>query len=310
MQNMGADRSVAGILRLLGTEPAGQILTVLGYGPLRTKHLTARVRGFSARSVYRSMGKLEEYGLIDRYEEPGLPSRVLLRLTEPLGRNLFRLLRHFEATPWDRMRLLGELWEAGFVQELSYGPRSLMDLLDGAHHLTYHQLKRRIGAAAEAGLLEASSRQGNSRLYGLTDRGRLQLALIADVGRWRHRHLAPGIAPGLEIEEMAAVLRGALPLVRLPTHAGMRIGLIVTGAVEYGHRDTVAVVAPVGPTGAVRFDPQAEGEADGSATATLNTWFAALLDGSRGRLRVRGDLGLVDGCITQLHQSLWKGGAT
>ena len=300
------DCSVAEVLHLLGTEPGGRILTELGYGPLRTKQLTERVREFSARSIYRSLGKLESFGLIDRCEEPGTPSKVLLRLTEPAGRNLFRLRRTFGATPGEELCLLAELWEPGFVEELSRGPRSLMDLLEKPHHLTYHQVKRRTHMSVESGLLSTSLPKGHGNRYELAARGRRQMGLVAAIGRWRQRHLLPGEVPGLEVEEMATALRAMLPLTLLPAHPETRIDLIVTGAEEYGHRPTATVAGRVGPEGAVRFDPRPEREAGGSASATISTWFAALLDGHRGRIRVRGDLGLVDSCVTQLHEALWE----
>lgn len=302
----GPDRSVAGVLHLLGSDPGDRILTELGYGPLRTKLLTQRVRELSARSIYRSVGRLESFNLIDRYAEPGTPSRVLLRLTEPAGRNLFRLRRTFGATSGEEMRLLAELWDPGFVEELSQGPKSLMDLLEKPHHLTYHQVKRRAGMAVESELLETSPHKGHGNRYELTARGRRQMGLVAAVGRWRQRHLFSGKGLGLETEEMATVLRAILPLTLLPAHEGMRIDLIVTGAEEHGHRPTATVTGTVGPEGAVRFDPRPAREADGSAAATINTWFAVLLDGHRGRIRVRGDLGLVDSCVKQLHDVLWK----
>lgn len=105
---------------------------------------------------------------------------------------------------------------------------------------------------------------------------------------------------------MATVLRAVLPLTLLPAHAGMSIDLIVSVAEEQGHRPAATVTGTVGADGAVRFEPRPEREADGSAAATINTWFAALLDGHRGRIRVRGDLGLVDSCVTQLHEVLWE----
>lgn len=300
------DRSVAGVLHLLGTEPGRQILTELGHGPLRTKQLTERVREFSARSIYRSVGRLASFGLIDRYEEPGTPSKVLLRLTKPAGRNLFRLRRAFGTTPADEMCLLGELWEPGLVEELSRGPRSLMDLLEQPHHLTYHQVKRRASMAVERGLLEISPHKGHRNRYEMAARGRRQMGLVVAIGRWRQRYLLADESPGLEAEELATVLRAVLPLTLLPAPAETRIDLIVTGAEEYGHRPTATVAGRVGPEGAVRFDPRPEREADGSASATINTWFAALLDGRRGRIRVRGDLGLVDSCVTQLDKALWE----
>ncbi len=278
----------------------------LGYGPLRTKQLTERVRGFSARSIYRCVGRMQSHGLIDRYEEPGTPSKVLLRLTERGGRHLFRLMRTSDAISWKEMCLLGALWEDGFMEQLGRGPKSLMDLLEWPHHLTYHQVKRRANMGVERGLLQSLLCKGNSRRYELTTQGRRSLGLIAAIGRWQHRYLPPGEAPELEIEEMATVLRGVLPLSVLTAHVGMRIDLIVAGAEEYGYRATATVPGTVGLEGTARFDPQSEREADGSAAATINTWFAALLDGNRGRIRVRGDLGLVDSCVTQLHEALWE----
>jgi hypothetical protein len=231
------------------------------------KQLTERVRDLSARSIYRAVGRLEDFGLIERHEVPGTPSKVPLRLTEPAGRNLFRLRRAFGATSGNEMCLLAELWEPDFVEELSRGPKSLMDLLEKPHHLTYHQVKRRTGMSVESGLLCPSPHKGHGKRYELT------------------------------------VLRAMLPLTLLPAHSEMRIDLIVTGAEEYGHRPAVTIAGRVGPEGAVRFDPRPDREADGSASATINTWFAALLDGHRGRIRVRGDLGLVDSCVTQLHKA-------
>ena len=104
---------------------------------------------------------------------------------------------------------------------------------------------------------------------------------------------------------MATALRTALPLATLPAHAGKSILLIVAGAEEYGQREMLPVAGQVGPDGAVSIARNPEREADGSATATLNTWFAALLDGNRGRIRVRGDQSLVDACLTRLHNALW-----
>lgn len=278
----------------------------LGHGPLRTKQLTERVREFSSRSAYRCVGKMEAYGLIDRSEEGGVPSTVRLRLAEPLGRNLCRLLRPFAS--WDEMCLLGELWEAGFVEELSHGPRSLMDLMEAPHRLTYHQVKRRVNLAVERGLLEAFRRKGNGKAYDLTDWGRRYMSLIASIGRWRHRYAVADGTPGLTIDEMATVLRAVLPLTRLPEHAETGLDLIIAGSEDrYGHRDTAIVHGEVDPEGVLRPHRDAERPADGSAAATINTWFGALLDDHRGRIRVRGDLGLVDACLTQLYERLWEG---
>jgi DNA-binding HxlR family transcriptional regulator len=293
---------VADVLRLIGAGAGAQILMTLGQGPLRTKQLTERVQDFSPRSVYRCVNLMSSHGLVDRYEQPGVPSTVLLRLSEPAGRNLFRLLRSFPSPSEEPLSLVGELWELDFFQELSWAPRPLIELAEGSHGLTYHQVKRRMQLFMADDLLNVSSRNGKDRQYELTDRGRRCVALVTAIGRWRHRHVVAEGMPGLKPAEMATVLRTALPLIALPEQAGASIDLVVAGdADRYGRRDTETVRGTVDCDGALYVDRDSERPADGSAAATLNTWFVALLDGARGRIGIRGDRDLVDACLTELH---------
>jgi DNA-binding HxlR family transcriptional regulator len=313
------DFSVAGILRLIGTGPGGQILMALGAGPLRTERLARQVEDFSPRSVYRHVSKMEAHHLIDRQEEPGVPSKVVLRLTQPTGRELFHLLRTFAATPrsrlpggashahsWSSLSLLCELWKFGFADEITREPRTLTQLAGGSHGMTYHQVNRRVGFFLTSGLLMVSRERGHGKRYSLTDHARRRMALIAGIGRWR-RHLTTDGAPGLTVGEMATVLRAMLPLPVLPEYVGMSLELGVTGSMDIGgHRDRQAFRCRVDDDGTLRCDEGIRGFVDGSAAATVNTWFAALLDGNRGRIRVRGDLELVDSFVTQLYDILWE----
>jgi DNA-binding HxlR family transcriptional regulator len=301
---------VGEVLRLLGSEPAGSILMTLGQRSLRTKQLTERVPDYSARSVYRCLGKLEDFGLVEHWSEPDAPSQVL-RLTKPAGRTLFRLLRRLRSESatglsWEALCWLGELWEWGFAAKLGHGPRSLANLLEGSEGVTYHQVRRKAYQFLEAGLLSATLHNGKGRHYELTDRSRRRMVAIASLGRWRHRYLLADGTPGLEVEEMATVLRSTLPLVSLPGCGGRSIDFVITGPEDkYGDRDTAELRGRVGRDGALGLGGGDEEEVDGSATATLNTWFAALLDDNRGRIRVRGDLSLVDACLTRLYDGLW-----
>lgn len=304
------------VLRLIGSEPAGSILTVLGQRPLRTKHLTERVADYSARSVYRCVTKLEAFGLVEHRREPDAPSPVLLWLTKPAGRNLFRLLDRLTSQStaglsneagglsWEALCKLGELWE--FAAELGYGSRSLVNLLDGTEGMTYHQVRRRAWQLVEAGLLSTTLHNSSGRHYELTDCSRRRMVVIAALGRWRHRYLLADGTPGLEVEEMATVLRTTLPLVTLPKHSGRSVDFVVTGPEDkYGDRDTAGLRCTVTEDGTPQISELTEENPDGSATATLNTWFAALLDDNRGRIRARGNLPLVDACLTQLYDELW-----
>ncbi len=291
----------------------------LGSRSLRTEQLAERIRGFSSRSVYRYVSKMQVHDLIDRRREPGVPSKVVLSLTEPTGRELFRLLQTFTATAssrafsngrwsgsWSSLNLMSELWQLGFVHELSQESRSLTELSRVTRDLTYHQVNRRAGQFLSGGLLFASPAKGAGKRYLLTDYGRSCMALVAGIGRWRRHVIADGIS-GLSPVEMATVLRTVLPLAALPHYAGMTLSLGVTGEVdENGYRSMRTVRATVDSDGALHCTDGQPASADGSAVATINTWFSALLDGNRGRIQVRGDLTLVDSFLTQLYDVLWE----
>jgi DNA-binding HxlR family transcriptional regulator len=317
-----SDTSVAGILRLIGTGPGGQILMALGLGALRTEQLATRIEDFSSRSVYRHVSKMEAHGLIDRVEESGVPSKVTLSLSDPSGRELFRLLRDFAATSmsqlpsdgnrahsWASLNRLSEMWDLGFVGELGYESRTLTELAGGGHGLTYHQVNRRVGLFLASGLLVVSPAKGHGKRYGLTDHGRRRMALIAGIGRWR-RHVIVDGAAGLTIAEMTTVLRAVLPLPLFPLFLGMSVDLGVSGAMEAsGQRARQSLRGTVDMEGTMRAGDDVKRLVEGSAAATIKIWSAALLDGNRGRIRVRGDLELVDSLLTQLHDILWEEGA-
>jgi len=278
----------------------------LGAGPLRTEQLTTLVQDFSPRSVYRHVNRMRQVGLIDRHEEPGVPSKVLLSLTEPAGRELFHLLRDARIRSWSSLNLLAELWELGFIRELSREPRTLTQLAGTVPQMTYHQVNRRIGLFLSHGLLLASPPKGHRKRYDLTKLTRHRMALIAALGRWQ-RHLAAERAPGLTIEETATVLRAVLPLPALPQHVGMSIELTVWETTNgNGRRMAETLQGTIDGGGRASSGGKNAPPINGSAAATINTWLAALLDGKRGRIRVRGDLDIVDSFLRRLYDVLWE----
>jgi DNA-binding HxlR family transcriptional regulator len=290
----------------------------LGPGPLRTQQLTDRLNHLSPRSVYRHLGNMREHGLVGRQEDPGVPTRVVLSLTDP-GRALFRLLHSFVETtmeklprqgngaePWDALSLLADFWDLGLLEELSEGPRSVVDLARRAHPMTYHQINRRAASFAASGLA-TSQLDGNGKRYQLTDAGRRCMGLVGGIGRWRQGYVMEDGLPGLTSKEMATVLRTVLPLIQLPQFVDMSIDIEVSHrANENSYRNPEVLRGSVGEDGAVQCEPQPQDSADGSAVATINTWFGVLLDGKRGRVKVRGNLSLVDACLTQIHERVWK----
>jgi hypothetical protein len=277
-----------------------------------------RVQGISARSVYRSAGRMEACGLLDRYTVPGVPPKTLIRLTHPAGHDLLGLVRSFtdaHATylpeqdvegRWSELALLGQLWEDGFVEELSRGPRSLSELAAVLSTLTYYQVKRRMTLALRTGFLGCCTRGSVSRQYGMTARGRRCMALVCGIGRWRRRHVLSSGAPGLETAETATVLRTVLPLASLPEYVGSSLELRVVGPLsQYGYRETEPLRVRVERGGSVIPVDSGEQPANGYAAATINIWMAVLLEHKRGRIRLRGDTSLAEACLARSYKSLW-----
>src|SRR5215216_5675577 len=115
----------------------------LGEWSLRTKELTARISGYAPRTIYRYSTKLAEIGLVERDEEPGVPSKVVHTLSES-GRELFDLLVTYAsaslkrlpngeiaAPDWGALAVVADFWETGVIDALGLEPRSLTEL---AHH--------------------------------------------------------------------------------------------------------------------------------------------------------------------------------
>lgn len=297
------------ILRLLSGGASGAILMALGGGPLRTKELTERVRGYTPRTVYRYASKLVEAGLIERHEEPGVPSKVVHNLTRPQGEELHDLLEVYaeaslsrlpngeiDAHAWGSLALLADLWESGMVNELNLGPRSLTELAQGHHGLSYHQVSRRANLLAIGGFVQELPSSGRRRAYTLTDKARRAMALIAGVGRWRRRHIDPKDEAGLHVSEAATVLRTALPLIALPEHRGKCF------AISVAEED---VWARVEPDGSVLSCASAPANLDAHAQGEVKTWVDVLLDGPPKNLSAEGDRGLIKTCFARLHAALW-----
>ena len=205
-------------LRLLGGGASGAILMALGDGPLRTKDLTKRVPGYAPRTIYRYAAKLAELGVIDRHEEPGVPSKVVHSLSDPCGRELHELVEAYAAASmlrlpngdigshgWGSLALLADLWESGMVDELNRGPRSATELSRKCPGLSFHQVARRAGLFEVGGFVEETSLPGwRRRQYELTDKARRGMALVAGIGRWRP-------ARGVEGDDRPDPWRGRLP---------------------------------------------------------------------------------------------------
>lgn len=305
------------ILRLLSAGAGGTILMALGEGPLRTKQLTTRVQGYAPRTVYRYASRLAALGIVERHEEPGVPSKVEHRLTDPCGTELFSLIDAYadtsltrlrdgeiDAHAWGSLGLLGDLWESGMVEALNLEPKTPAELARGEHGLTYHQVNRRAGMFAIGGLLREEAVYGRRRAYALTDKARRGMALIAGIGRWRRRYVVSNGRPGLSPREAGGVLQTALPLVSLPEHAGK--GFCVEIAAEEMEAGAArSLWARVRTNGSVLSCPEPPPELDGHVHGRTSAFVDALIDGPHNGLRAEGDEGLIETCLSRLHAVLW-----
>lgn len=314
-----AGASIADILRLLSGGATGAILMALGKGPLRTKNLTEAVPGYTPRTIYRYAGKLAELEVIEREEEPGVPSKVVHTLTDPCGSELYELVNRFadasltrlpdgriDAHTWASLGLLADLWETGMIDELSCEPRSPTELARGSHGLSYHQVNRRAGLFKASGLLGEVEGPGRRRCYSLTEKTRRKMGLVVGIARWRHHHVVAEDEEGMSAEEMATALRAALPLVKIPRHRGKSLRLDVLAAEEGAGVVGEGVWAEVEADGTVHSCAEPTPNTDGWARGRIATWVPTVLDGESRKVLVGGDEELVTDCLEGVYKTLWS----
>lgn len=313
-----AGASIADVLRLLSSGATGEILMALGEGPLRTKNLTERVPGYAPRTIYRYAGRLAELEVVEREEEPGVPSKVVHMLTDPCGSELHEVVSRYadtamtrlpdgriDAHSWASLGLLADLWESGMVDELACNPRSPTELAQGRHGLSYHQVNRRAGLFKISGFLTEWAGPGRRRCYALTDKTRQAMGLIAGIGRWRHHHVVAEDEEGMTGEEMVTTLKTSLPLVRLPAHSGKCLRMEVIRGDESAGSEGEMIWAEV-EDGTVHSCASPSSNVDAWGRGRIATWIPAILEGDAQRVLVGGDEGLVGDCLEHLHRALWS----
>jgi DNA-binding HxlR family transcriptional regulator len=315
--------STADVLRLLGAGATGAILMALGEGPLRTKELTEAVPGYAPRTIYRYAGKLTDLEVIDREEEPGVPSKVVHSLSDGCGSELYELVNRYadasltrlpdgrlDAQAWASVGQLGDLWETGMVGELACEARSPTELAKGEHGLSYHQVNRRTGLFEANGLLTLWESPGRRRRYALTEKTRRKMGLLAGIARWRHRHVVAEDEEGMAPPEMATVLRAALRLVTLPEHKGRCLRLDVVSEDDADASASEEVWAEVEADGTIHSCASPPADPDGWGSGQVATWIPVLLDGRSDEVDAGDDEKLVRDCLDALYDALWTPTAT
>ncbi|MGN6557272.1 MAG: winged helix-turn-helix transcriptional regulator [Solirubrobacterales bacterium] len=313
-----AGASTADVLRLLSAGATGAILMALGEGPLRTKNLTEQIPGYAPRTVYRYAGKLAELEVVEREEEPGVPSKVVHTLTDPCGSELYSLVTRFadasmtrlpdgriDAHAWASLGLLADLWEAGMIEELSCEARSPTELARGPHGLSYHQVNRRAGLFRTAKLICEEEAPGRRRCYALTDKTRKTMGLIAEIARWRHHHVVAEDEEGMTAPEMATTLRAGLPLVKLPEHAGKCLKLVVVSEDDTPGAEGEVVWVEVRQDGTLHSCSEPTERVDAWGRGKVESWIPALLDGSTRKILTGEDDKLIGDCLSRLYEAFW-----
>lgn len=301
---------------MLGARVAGEILAALTVRPLRTRELTDRVSGCAPRTVYRHASKLARQGLILREEEGDVPLSVTYRLSER-GWELWRLLEAHapgvlsrgsaggDDRRWPSLALLGDMWASGWMTVLSFGPRSPTELSELTSGMSFHQVNRRVQLLRSRNLLCESAHAGRGKRYRLSEGARRTVALVAGIGRWRERHGVAGRQRGLTGPEAATVLRVALPLAETSAPPGTQIMLGVVGARRAdGGRGSEVLQARVEDGATLFWDFESERPADAWAAGTVDVWLAALLDGDRNRMRMGGEVELLETLLNALRVAL------
>jgi DNA-binding HxlR family transcriptional regulator len=314
-----AGASTADVLRLLSAGATGAILMALGKGPLRTKTLTEQVPGYAPRTIYRYANKLAELEVVEREEEPGVPSKVVHTLSDPCGTELYELVNRFadasltrlpdgriDAHAWASLGLLADLWDAGMVEELACEGRSPTELAQGEHGLSYHQVNRRAGLFKAGGLLTEWQGKGRRRCYGLTEKTRRKMGLVVGVARWRHHHVVDEGEEGMSAAEMATALRAALPLVKLPDHKGKCLRLAVRGEEDAPGAEGEEVWAEVEPDGTIHGCASQPTAPTGWARGKINAWIPLVMDGKTDGVLVGGEEKLAVDCLEGLYEALWS----
>lgn len=312
-----SDLTIVDVLRLLGAGASGSILMALRDGPLRTKELTARVPGYAPRTIYRYSAKLAELGIVERDEEPGVPSKVEHRLTEPCGRELADLIDIYAdaslgrlpngeigAHEWSSFAIVADLWESGMIEALQSGSRSLTELSQGDHDLSFHQVSRRASLFTIGGLIAETTEATRYRRFVLTEKARRAMALVAGIGRWRRRHVVPAGTAGLTSGETAGLIRTVLPLASIPEAPGKALELRVVPTGD-GRAEEEIVWAEIQDNGDILNCSARPPAIAVSAGGNVPAWVDSVLDGPRKDLSARGDARLLDECLRRLHAVLW-----
>lgn len=199
---------------------------------------------------------------------------------------------------------LAEGWSSTVAHALAAGPRTAAALEDEIEGVGAVRLRRLLETMVEAGLLEERpGEEDGAPRYAVTDFLRAGMAPIAAGARFEQRY-APAGTPRLDVLDVEAGLRLALPLLRLPPELEgvCRLGVSV---VVNARSVPVGVMARVERGRVVSVSTELSGEFDALLEGPTTAWIDAAVEPLASRLLPEGDEDLAAAVLAGLHDVLF-----
>ncbi|HET9162085.1 MAG TPA: winged helix-turn-helix transcriptional regulator [Solirubrobacterales bacterium] len=313
-------RAGAQTLTLLGVPRTFLILAALGEGPKGQTDLRGAA-GTPAQSTLRGQLKqLEATGAILRRRRDAFPGAYEYSLTKA-GDELLTVARHLGAWlakgPEGPLEIgseparaaikgLVDAWLARMLEPLAGdGPLSLTALDARLTTVTYPSIERRLETMRLAGQLEATERDGGGIPHSLTHWCRQGMGPLFAAAHWERRHRPEGAEPltRLELETGCKVVA---PLLALPPATAGDIQTALTRRARNARPPRFLGLLEI-ENGTLNFSQaRSRRKPDAGASGGEDAWFAALLDGERGSLRMSGDTRLVERLLERAHESVFQ----
>jgi DNA-binding HxlR family transcriptional regulator len=195
--------------------------------------------------------------------------------------------------------LVGDKWSLLIVRDLAAGPRRFVELQRVLPGISTEQLRSRLNRMVAEGMLTRQRfREVPPRVeYGLTDRAKELMPVLAALARWGYEWAWSPPRPG-EAIDLGAIFRLASGLLPIDAFSGR----VVLSVVENGDVAAYTITGTGdGITVAERDDAGAAARVSGTQMAWVNTLSP---DGNRDGLEITGDTALAGQVLD------WLGGNT
>ena len=288
-------------LRLLSTPRIPAILRSLVDGSKSRQELR-RDTGLPAHSTLRNqLCALEQARILERRRTDGPPELLEYNLTES-GRRLLAVIDSLAAwlaiSPGGALTLgedparaaikaLAGGWLARMLTPLSAQPHSLTELDKGLSHTSYPTIERRLEWLRMSEQVDDGTQSARGTQYSATDWLRLGIGPIAHAARWEH-HACPEEADPITRCEIDSALTIATPFLRLSPRASEICQFAARSPIA-GSRDRSLYMVEIqaGRPASSSVYPRRRPHA--WASGKTDDWFAALIEGETGRLRLSGE---------------------